>query len=44
MGRNWRCFRMCRIGYALKDLVFYDKFVDTAQDALHSLAPSIPIQ
>ena len=44
LGAELAVFPECAVsGYPLKDLVFYDKFVDAAQDALHSLASSIPI-
>ncbi len=43
-GAEFAVFPECSVsGNPLKDLVFYDKFVEAAQDALHSLAASLPI-
>jgi len=43
-GAEFAVFPECSIsGYPIKDLVFYDKFVDAAQEKLRELAPMLPI-
>lgn len=43
-GADFAVFPECTVsGYPLKDLVFYERFVHTAQQTMHALAKEIPL-